>query len=43
MMMLKIISKLHSPHVLLTKPVQQRRGRPYREYWCGTSQIPSDD
>ena len=38
----KIVIKSHSPHVFLTKPTQQRRGRPYREYQCGTSQIPSE-
>jgi len=39
--MLKIVSKLHSPHMLSTKPTQQRRRKPYKEYRCGTSQIPS--
>ena len=37
----KIISELRSPHVLQTKPTKQKQRISYREYQCGTDQIPS--
>ena len=41
LMMPKIASKSHSPHVLQTIPAKQKKRRPCREYQCGTDQIPS--
>jgi len=38
-MMLKIVSKSHSPHVLETTPAKQKQ-RSCREYQCGIGQIP---
>ena len=42
-MMPKIVSKSYNPHVHETIPMKQKQRRPYREYQCGTSQIPSED
>ena len=42
-MMLKITSESHSPRVLETTPTQyKKKKRPYKEYQCGTDQIPSE-
>ena len=41
--MQKIFSEPHGPHVLLKEPAKQKtQRRLYREYWCGTGQIPSE-
>ena len=42
LMIPKIVSKSHCPHVLETTPAKQQQRRPCREYWCGTGQIPSE-
>ena len=42
MIMSKIVNKSHIPHVLETTLAKQKQRRPYREYQCGISQIPSE-
>ena len=42
LMMPKIASKSHNPHVLQTILAKQKKRRPCREYQCGTGQIPSE-
>jgi len=42
LMMPKIVSKSHSPHILETTPAKQKQRKPCREYRCGTDQIPSE-
>ena len=41
-MVQKIVNEPYGPHVLLLEPVKQKTQRgPYKEYRCGTGQIPS--
>ena len=43
LMMSKITSKPHGPHVLETTSAQYgKKRRPYREHQCGTSKITSE-
>mgnify|MGYP006869220257 CR=1 FL=1 len=42
MIMSKIVSKSHSPHVLETTLAKQKQRRPCIEYQCGIGQIPSE-